>query len=223
MKTQLFYLLLAIGVVFTQSCDEIDNLSGGASAPEVTYSATTYEAEFYKAGNSATPSIDWNGSQGSASLGTMIDGLSVNSTTGQLQWTKLLPPGTHDVEVVVTNSEGQVVIPMTISNPLRGKFAGTMTESGRPLEGDIEFASDGSASLYVRDSDRTFTTDDYTIQSDGSVLVQLTRTSSETKVTFIGDLNQTKDPAEYSGFWYNGHVTGPEAGSEAGEFTLHLE
>ena len=221
MKSQFLYLVLAIGIIFTQSCDEIDNLSGGASAPEVTYSATTYEAEFFKAGNSATPSIDWNGSQGTVSLGSMVDGLSVNSTTGQLQWTKLLPPGTHDVEVVVTNSEGQVVVPMTISNALRGKFAGQITEGSTTVEGDVEFLSDGTVTLTVPSA--AFAGSSYTMLNDGAISVPLEEVDRSTKITLLGELKQTESSARYMGPWYLGHVTDPDPAYKEGDFEFQLE
>ena len=218
MKTQLLYLVLAVGIIFTQSCDEIDNLSGGASAPEVTYGSTTYEADFYQAGNSTTPSIDWNGSQGSVSLGSMIDGLSVNSTTGQLQWTKMLPVGTHDVEVVIANSEGQIVVPVTIENLPVGTFTGR--DSGG-FYWSITFMKDGTATVLLNNE---------TSPDPATATYELTGVDLEGTVTYedgtgvfaiTGKFMQSTSKAVFDGKWYNGMQIDPS--NVGATFALELE
>ncbi|PPK87497.1 hypothetical protein CLV84_0440 [Neolewinella xylanilytica] len=198
MKTQFFYLFLAIGLVFSQSCDEIDNLSGGASSPEVTYSATTYDAEFFKAGSSATPSIDWNGSQGSVTLGSNIDGLGVNSTTGQLQWTKMLPPGTHFIEVVVSNSEGQVVIPMTIDNPPSGNFEGTYAGS---FDYSVTLMEDGTMTAFADGENAAGT---WKIENGEFWALYSYDNYPDFQYTLLGAFELSNSSAKLTGDYYNG-------------------
>ena len=209
---------MAAGLLCTQACDSIDDLSGGADAPEVTYGSTTYEADFYEPGNSSVPSIDWNGAQGTVSLGSNIEGLSVNSTTGQLQWTKLLPPGTHEVEVVVANSEGQVVVPISINNPLAGSFAGTIYENDDPYDLAIDFNADGTAIVVPNTFEYTGT---YVVQEDDSVLVNLVRSSDSFKISLLGQITQTASHVTYSGNYYLSHDADPDEKLE--NFTVDLE
>ena len=218
MKTQLLLLLLGIGILFTQSCGEIDKLSGGASAPEVTYSSTTYEADFYKAGNSATPSIDWNGAQGSVSLGSNVEGLSVNSTTGQLQWTKLLPVGTHNVEVVIANSAGQIVVPVTIENLPVGTFTGR--DSGG-FYWSITFMKDGTATVLLNNEnspDRATATYELTgVDLEGTVTYE----DGTGVFAITGKFMQSSSKAVFDGKWYNGTQIDPD--NVGATFTLELE
>ena len=215
MKTQLLYLILALAITFTQSCDEIDNLSGGASAPEVTYSATTYEAEFYKAGNSTTPSIDWNGSQGSVSLGGMVDGLTVNSTTGQLQWTKTLAPGTHEIEVVVSNSEGQVVIPMTIDNSPSGKFEGTYAGT---YDYAITLMEDGSMTAFTDGENATGT---WKIENGEFWAHYAYDNYPDDPFTLLGEFELSNSSAKLTGHYYEGEASSGD--TPLGEFDVSLK
>ncbi|MGB3801405.1 MAG: hypothetical protein WA952_16425 [Lewinella sp.] len=208
MKSQLFYFFFALTVIFTQACDEIDNLSGGASAPEVTYASTTYEADFFEAGSSSTPTINWNGDQGTVSLGSNITGLSVNSTTGQLQWTKMLPPGTHNVEVVLSNSEGQVVVPVVIENPLRGRFEGKYDD-------DVYYVLifDGAGNLAVeanRENNPDLANGTYEVTSDGSLTgTYIYDFDPDSEVNILGEFNQMGSKAELTGTWdFGGGLTG---------------
>ena len=207
--------MLGIGFLFTQSCGEIDKLSGGASAPEVTYSSTTYEAEFYKAGNSTTPSIDWNGSQGNVSLGTTIDGLSVNSTTGQLQWTKLLPPGTHEVEVVVSNSEGQVVIPMTIANSPSGKFEGTYAGT---YDYAITLMEDGSMTAFTDGENATGT---WKIENGEFWAHYAYDNYPDDPFTLLGEFELSNSSAKLTGHYYEGEASSGD--TPLGEFDVSLK
>jgi len=73
---------------------------------------------FFQAGNSDAPRLNWNGNQGNFSLSSTIDGLSINSTTGVLSWTNSLPIGTHNIQIIATNSAGQTTSNITINNTL---------------------------------------------------------------------------------------------------------
>ncbi|WP_116126126.1 hypothetical protein [Lewinella sp. IMCC34183] len=218
MKTQFIYLFLALAVTFSQSCDSINELSGGADAPEVTYASTTFEADFYQAGNSSVPSIDWNGAQGSVSLGSSVEGLSVNSTTGQLQWTKMLPVGTHEVEVVIANSEGQVVVPLTVENLPAGTFTGT---DSRGFYWSITFMKDGTATVLLNSKNApdpaTATYELTGIDLEGTV----TYDDASSVFAITGRFMLSSSKAVFDGEWYNGMRIDP--GNVGATFALELE
>ena len=207
---------MAAGILCTQACDSIDDLSGGADAPEVTYPSTTFEADFYTAGQSSVPSIDWNGAQGTVSLGNVIEGLTVNSTTGQLQWTKMLPAGTHNLEVVLTNSEGQVVVPITLRNPLVGTFTGKFDENRYDFK--LEFDRDGI--LLVEGDDLT-ATGTYEIEDGEFSAYYAYDDYPDFDYTLLGELEQTSSSVSIDGFYYAGVYKAGD--SPRSDFNVTLE
>jgi hypothetical protein len=195
---QFFFLLPAL-LVFSMGCEQIDDLSGGADTPTVTYPSTTLEATFYQAGSSSAPTLAWNGDQGTITLGgTPVEGLSVNSTTGQLQWTKLLPPGTHQVDVIVSNSEGQVVVPMTVENPLAGTFTGTYSNTDY-----FSFDLNADGTVAVRANNASIpdeATGTWTL--DGDEVKAVYTYDGDYSYSFGGTLGQTATKASIMGKWY---------------------
>ena len=121
-KTIKTRFVLIIAITFFIACSNDD--TPPVSTPTVTYSDTTINATLFQEGNSSAPTVNWNGNQGSFSLTSTIEGLNINTTTGVLNWTKLLAPKIHNVEVIATNSEGQIIINLTINNPFQGFFIG---------------------------------------------------------------------------------------------------
>ncbi|WP_420458872.1 hypothetical protein [Neolewinella sp.] len=197
-----FSTLFALLLLTTVSCEQVDELIGGLnSAPTVSYSSTTIDAEFYTPGRSSTPSIDWNGDQGTISLGTTLDGLSVNSTTGQLTWTKLLPVGTHDVDVIVSNSEGQVVVPITIDNPLAGTFEGTYAGTSAFK---LEVFGDGNITLYA---DGEVATGTWTIEEGKFTAYYVYNNYPDIDYSLVADVNQTNTEATIVGDYYEGQYS----------------
>lgn len=195
-----FSLLCGLLLTTTMGCEQIDQLAGGGvDKPSVSYSATTLEADFYQAGNSSAPSLDWNGEQGSVTLGSSITGLDINSTTGKLEWTKLLPPGTHMVDVVVSNSEGQVVVPITINNALKGNFEGL-------YDGDVYFGfdlmADGTLELRANSkSNPDEASGNWEIDGD-EIKGIYAYTGTGSPYAFKGNLKQTQSKATIQGNWY---------------------
>ena len=204
-------LLLAAG------CDS-DVLSS-AGAPTVSYASTTLDADFYRAGASGSPSVDWNGAQGSISLGTDVPGLSINATTGRLSWTKLLPPSTHDVEVVFSNSEGQVVVPLTIENRLSGSFEGVY--DGNTYYA-LDVAEDGTVVVRANSSanpDRGQGT--WRVATDGSFVFDYTYDGDTSTYHVVADLVQTDAEATLSGSWFFGG-SGDSGASRGGSVSVTL-
>jgi len=197
---QYFNFFFALLLITSLGCEQVDDLvGGGVDAPNVSYSATTLEADFYQSGSSAAPSISWNGDQGTISLATTVPGLSVNSTTGQLNWTEMLPPGTHEINVVVANSEGQVIVPVTIENPLSGSFTGV-------YDGSHYFAFDlmEDGTLEVRansESDPTIAAGTWQLSGD-EVRGIYTYEGDTQPYSFKGTIDQTPSQATLNGDWY---------------------
>ena len=203
-------LLTALG------CEQIDDLAGGGiDKPSVTYSSTSFEADFFESGSSSSPSIDWNGEQGTVTLGTTLAGLRINSTTGKLEWTKMLPPGTHDVDVVVANSEGQVVVPVTITNPLAGTFDGTYAGA---YDYTLEF--DPSGGLIAR-ADGETATGSWEIIDSELIAYYAYDAYPDIDYSLRADIEQTNSEATISGEYYNGTYTSGSTPVE--EFAVSLQ
>jgi hypothetical protein len=176
----------------------------------VSYSDTTFDAEFFQAGGSSTPSIDWNGEQGSITLDAAVEGLSVNATTGRLSWTRLLPAGTHDVEVVVSNSGGQVVVPLTIQNPLAGTFEGTYS-GGSYFAIDVE--ADGTVVIRANSSTSPDRGEGTWVVEGESYVFEYEYAATSEEYHVIVDLDQTNAAATLEGHWYYGpYVPGENPG-----------
>ena len=194
-----FSLLLSLFFLTALGCEQIDDLTGGGvDKPSVAYSSTTFTADFYTAGSSPAPSLDWNGEQGSITLGTSLTGLSVNSTTGKLEWTKLLPPGTHQVDVVVSNSEGQVVVPVTIDNPLRGTFDGTYDGT---YNFKLEILPDGTITLFADGEEANGT---WAIDNGQFTAYYTYDNYPDLDYSLLADIDQTNSGVTISGNYYNG-------------------
>jgi hypothetical protein len=205
-------MLIVISGAFLTSCNNDDD----TNAPMVTYSITNLDATFFTPGNSAAPQIDWGGNQGTFSLAAPVTGLSVDATTGILNWTKDLPIDTHNVEVLASNSAGETPTNLTLNNPLQGLFIGNYDETGYF---EIEFNSDNTAVVTEVDNmDNTivgtgiWTKTGATISIDYDNLGELW--------SLLGTLT-TETNAVYSGEWYYGH--GAISGNEGGTFEVILE
>ncbi len=150
------------------------------------------------------PSLDWNGNQGTVSLSRSLAGLSVNSTTGQLSWTKLLPPGTHTLDVVASNSAGQVVVPLTLDNPFDGRFEGVYDES-RYFAHDVR--ADGTVTIAANSQTNPDTgTGTWRMDGDRFVFEYTYTGNSESYFTLL-DLEQTASGATLTGEYGRGLYT----------------
>ncbi len=215
------YVILIAGLITFGSCSLLDD-DDPVQPPSVTYSETTLHATFFQAGKSLAPEINWNGNQGSFSLSTPVSGLSVNTTTGVLNWTKDLPLGTHDVEIVVANNTGQKIVNITLNNPLQGIFTGTITTTTSPgLPFELEFYPDGNLSgFFVRD-EISFTG---TWTRSGST-IQVNYTYDDESPSLSGNQVSLKGIIEigiqpvYTGEWHHGHN---QASDPRGSFEVTL-
>ncbi len=207
-------VFLIVSLLLVASCGLLDDDDDPVQPPSVTYSETTLNATFFQAGNSLAPEINWNGNQGSLSIATPVTGLSVNTTTGVLSWTKDLPLGIYNVEVVVANSAGQIIVNFTLSNPLQGLFTGTLTVSAGTGPFELEFYPDGNLTGSWLGSTFTGTW----TRNESTIEVNYTYDESGNLVSLKGTLENGVQPV-YKGEWYFGHN---QASSSQGPFEVML-
>lgn len=191
--------LIAFLFLTFSSCSSDDD-SPKVDLPTINYSNIVLDATFFEAGNSLTPTINWNGNTGTISLGSPITGLNIN-TSGTLSWTKDLPIGTHNVEVIVANSAGQIVENITINNPLQGIFTGTYDNT---FFFELEFITDGTLLLRVdSETNPDLATGTWTLD-ESTININYTYDNTGNEYSLSGSL-VTGANATYSGNWYREH------------------
>lgn len=120
---KLFFILVIVLVI--TACSKNDD-APVVEAPilSVTPNLT---ASYFQQGESPLPEVQWNGDRGKFGLENNIQGLSIDSETGQLSWGPSLPIGVHTVILFAYNEAGKDLASLTISNPFQGTFKGTYT------------------------------------------------------------------------------------------------
>ena len=187
-------------------------------APSLTYPSTNLSAIFFEEGNSQAPTLTWNGNQGTISIANSIEGLSINSTTGVLNWEKQLQPGDFTFDVIATNSAGQTTVNFNLSNSLEGTFTGTYSGSSFF---EFEFNSDGTLIVGANNEDDPDVGSGTWQLNNGTLTADYTYDVGNDDYSLSGTLNQTNTQVVYTGNWYSGH--GAEEDNEAGEFEVVLE
>lgn len=218
MKT--YFLQTVIALIISTlliSCGLTDD-EEAVLAPSLTYSSTNASAIFFKEGNSQPPTITWNGNQGTIALSNNIEGLSINSTTGVINWNNQLKPGDYSFNVIATNSAGQTIVSFNLSNPLQGTFTGTYSGSSFF---EFEFNSDGTIIVRANsESNPDVGSGTWQLNND-TLTADYTYDVGNDEYSLSGMLNQTNTKVVYTGNWYSGH--GAEDGNEGGEFEVVLE
>ncbi len=195
MKTTKIILLFALTLIM--SCSNEDD-SPTISNPSVTYASTNVDAMFSQIGNSAAPTVNWNGNQGSFSLASTTEGLSINSTSGVLNWTKMLPIGNHNIQVIATNSSGQTTINITINNPFQGEFVG---DYGSSNYFSLDFNSNGTINIKANDeSNPSLASGTWTLTGN-NILINYTYDVGG-DYSLNGTLSQTSSQATLNGNWF---------------------
>jgi len=209
------YAVMIVLFVTTISCSKEDP-APTVSIPNVSYASPTIEAAFFEAGHSTSPTVSWNNNQGLFSLATAVEGLSINASSGVLNWTKALPKGEHNVEVIAKNSAGQTSIGLTLKNALHGQFIGVY-DSTKIFK--VKLIADGSIEVIAGNDDSNLATGtwsidgnsvkaDYSFPHHGDWSFKGTLTQTESKVTLIGD-------------YYSEHGIIPA--NKSGDFNVVLE
>jgi len=187
-----------------------------ASLPTISFENTTIEATFFQAGV-VTPTVAWNGDQGTIQLTQDIQGLSINEVTGSLTWTNQLPAGTHTFEVVAVNSAGNQVVNIEIVNTLQGVFTGTYSGSSFF---EFEFYTDGTVDLRVNDETNPSLASGTWSRTGDELLVNYAYEDGDEYST-KGTLDQDPAGVIYEGEWYSGHDA--ISGNEGGIFEIILD
>lgn len=187
-------------------------------APSLTYPATNLSAIFFEEGNSQPPTVTWNGNQGTISLASNIEGLSINSSTGVLNWGKQLELGDYTFDVIATNSAGQTSVSFNLSNPLQGTFTGTYSDEEFF---ELEFNSDGTLVVKANNEDSPILGSGTWELTNKILTADYTYDDRQDDYSVSGTINQTNNQAVYTGNWYYEH--GAEDGNEGGAFEVVLE
>ncbi|WP_114491474.1 putative Ig domain-containing protein [Candidatus Ulvibacter alkanivorans] len=211
-------LLILSAFALFLSCGLTDDDEDTVMSPSLTYPSTNLMATFFEAGNSEAPTISWNGNQGTLSLSSSIEGISLNSTNGVLNWNRQLAPGDYNMNVIATNSEGQTVANINLSNPFQGAFTGTYSGSFYFM---FEFNSDGTLEVAADDGINPLVGSGTWELNNGVLTADYTYDSSNDEFSISGTLSQTNNQAELSGNWYFGF--GAQDGNEGGEFEIFID
>lgn len=210
-------LICLLFFLLSLSCSSDDDATTASiNAPTVSYTNTTLDATFFQNGNSTAPTIAWNGNQGSFSTATSITGLTINTTTGVLNWTKNLPIGTHNLQVIASNNAGQTIINITINNLFQGVFTGTYSGS---VFYEFEFNSDGSLLVRANDSNNPSTASGAWTRNGSNIITNYTYDDVGLEYSTSGTLT-IGTTAVYAGEYFNGF--GTVSGNEDGTFVVTL-
>lgn len=149
---QKLYFILVIVLVITACSKNDDDAVVEAPVLSITPNLT---ASYFHNGEGPLPEVQWNGDQGKFGLENTIQGLSIDSETGQLSWDPSLPIGVHTVIQFAYNEAGKDLASLTINNPFQGTFRGTYLPSvsfGNVLYRimEINFNIDGTLSGYTQ-------------------------------------------------------------------------
>ncbi|MBQ4913851.1 hypothetical protein J8L85_05340 [Maribacter sp. MMG018] len=123
---QKLYFILVIVLVITACSKNDDDAVVKAPVLSVTPNLT---ASYFHNGEGPLPEVQWNGDRGKFGLENKIQGLSIDSETGQLSWDPSLPIGVHTVILFAYNEAGKDLASLTINNPFQGTFRGTYQPS----------------------------------------------------------------------------------------------
>ncbi|MBD1261680.1 hypothetical protein HZY62_13830 [Maribacter polysiphoniae] len=146
------YFVFFILIASLQSCNKDDAPVVEAPVLSIT---PNLSASYFQQGESPLPEVQWNGDRGKFGLENTIQGLSIDSETGELSWDPSLPIGVHTVILFAYNEAGKDLASLTINNPFQGTFKGTYLPStsfsnilNRTME--INFIIDGTLSGYTQ-------------------------------------------------------------------------
>ncbi len=117
---KLLNTILLIGLLALWGCG--DEVIVGPTG--FVYNPSTYTVAFYDSDQTGVPSIDWNGNLGTFGLAASYDGVSVNTSNGQLSWNGDLPLGMTEVSVIATNVNASATTTVTLDHEFSGLFSG---------------------------------------------------------------------------------------------------
>lgn len=215
MKTgKIFKVILMLSIVILTSCNKDDEIK----APTLSFADTDLEAVFFTEGQSGTPSVDWNGDEGSFSFAPAIQGLSINPKTGQLSWDNTLPVGEYMIEVSANNKKGSESETLNIENPFSGNYIGTYVVYGFDTiyYFQLEFNTDGTIKVTSNDN-RIEAFGTWTM--DGNEITANFEYSNGLQYSLKCNYTHTANEVVIDGEWYRDYDT---TGTAAGSFTITM-
>lgn len=115
-KPPLFIIILAI---FAQCSKDGESVKDPIV---MDYPSNIFQVEFRSEGSTSSPTVDWSGEKGSFAFKFDVDGLKINSKTGEISWERNLAIGEHEVIVVGQNSKDKVEKTLVFENLLKDSF-----------------------------------------------------------------------------------------------------
>lgn len=192
-------IMIALVLPILSNCSKDD--SQIISAPTVSFASTNFETTFFKSGNTSVPTVNWNGNQGTFNLSSMINGVTVNTSTGVISWSKELPLGINNIELIGSNSAGQVSVNITIENIFQGTFKGGYNDNPNSTILDINdqiyvFSSTGEVTSN-KGFNGTWT------KSGNTINTLFPKTNGISGYTEVYTLTYNSTEAILEGFWTN--------------------
>lgn len=197
-------LLVAIAIITFSCSDDESGDTVEIMKPIVTYTGPHLNADFYTPGTTSAPTVEWNGDVGSFSISPEIEGLSINSTTGEISWSNLLPLGTHNFDAVATNAAGQTTISMELENIFSGVFEGYYLDTSLPHPIDLHFSENGTLEVISGGGPAPYEASGTWTKNGNEILANF-KFENGAEHSIKGTLSQTASAAEISGNYYTSY------------------
>ncbi|MET2986407.1 hypothetical protein [Aureibaculum conchae] len=212
--TKIFALAL-IFLVFSCSSDD------PISEPTIAIANTNLTTSFFTEGEVETPTVQWNGDNGTFSLGSNITGTSIDANTGVISWDKSLPIGTNTIEIIATNSAGQTSINVIVENEFSGNFEGGYNSNPNSTEmnNDFEMNFNADGTMNVLDGGSSEGIGTWTASGDIITSVY-SYNGGSSYFTVVTDLVYSETEADITGFWSSGETLADPA---SGYIKLSIE
>jgi len=151
MKRKHFNILwtLVLCYIFFLGCSSDDN-----NGIVFNYQSSEFEVSFRSEGVIPKPTIEWPNEAGTFSLKNEVYGLSINETTGEIQWERYLDIGDHQVTVLAENNgqtwETQFLLTSTLSSAFwSGGQNNDIDSNDIDTDRYFEFFQDGTLTVQI--------------------------------------------------------------------------
>ena len=205
MKTSMRVLVFT-GFLFAAACSKDDG--PGIQPLELVYEPASFTTSFYQDGSTQEPAINWDGNEGNFTIENQIKGIDIDKSTGQVQWGKLLPLGTHQVEVQAANRFDTVRTVIEVENQFEASLSGGLNNN---VDSEVvsnkfiaKIEANGKFSISsALDPDNSIGEGTWEMKKEE---VRIVYQAGETKEfrTLQAKITQTKTEAYLSGLWLEG-------------------
>ncbi|MBQ4819042.1 hypothetical protein [Aquimarina sp. MMG016] len=205
LKKNLGLFVVVFFIALTFACSTDDGLS--IATPSVTFKTTNYDSDFFEEGSTEIPTILWNGDLGTLRLGNNIPGITLDASSGVINWSKALPLGMNNVELIATNSQGSSTTVITIENKFEGTFIGAYNSDPNSTVVSANFAmvfeDDFMMTAYDGGLDGTPTTEGNWTRI-GNTITSVYTYNDTSFITVEVDVTHNETEAIINGQWYRG-------------------